>query len=73
MSIAGHLAAVVKVVEHTELPRQLVLVGRDVVAVHHQRWVAIGFLDVAEDLIVGAILLDDVDHMTNGIVAAREM
>ena len=70
--VAGDLAAVVEVVENAELPRQLVLVGRDVFAIHHQRRIAVGLADVAEELIVGAVLLDDVDDVVNGIAAVLE-
>ena len=48
------------------------LVGSDVFAVHHQRGVAVGFFDVAEELIVSAVLLDDVDDVANGIAGFRE-
>ena len=72
VSIAGNFAAVVEVVEDAELPRQLVLVGRDVFAVHHQRRIAVGLADVAEELVVGAVFLDDVDDVVNRIAAALE-
>ena len=72
MPVAGDFAAVVEVVENAKLPRQLVLVGRDVFAVHHQRRIAVRLADVAEELVVGAVLLDHVDHVMNGIAAALE-
>ena len=53
----------VEVVEQHEFARQLVMIGRDVLAEQHQRGIAVAFLHVAEHLIVGAILLDDVDDV----------
>src|SRR5271157_3921232 len=68
VSVAGNFTAVVEVVENAKLPRQLMLVGRDVLAVHHQRRIAVRLANVAEDLIVSTVLLDHVDHVTNGIL-----
>src|SRR5271157_2779855 len=72
VSVAGNFTAVVEVVENAKLPRQLMLVGRDVFAVHHQRRIAVRLANVAEDLIVSTVLLDHVDHVTNRIAAALE-
>src|SRR5579863_1929619 len=70
--VAGNFAAVVKVVDHAKLPRQLVLVGRDRLAVHRQRRVAVALANVAEDLVVGAVLFNDVDDVANGIRAVMK-
>ena len=48
------------------------LVGRDVRAIHRQRGIAVADADVAEELIVGAIFLDDVNHVVNRILATFE-
>ena len=74
MSVTGDFAAVIKIVQHSKLQRQLVQVGRDIGAVHGQRRIAIAYFlavefQVAENLIVGAVFLEDVDHMTNRIRA----
>ncbi len=73
MPIAGDFAGVVEVVEHAELQRQLVNVGRDRFAVHGEFGIAVAdglavLLEVAEDLIVGAILLDDVDDVLDAAI-----
>jgi hypothetical protein len=73
VAVAGNFSAVVEVVEHSELQGQLVLVGRDVFAVHGQRWVAIAHGQIAEDLIVGAIFFQNVDHVADGILSARRI
>ena len=52
------------------------LVGRDVLAVHHQfriavaRRAAVRVLEIAQHLIVGAVLLDDVEHVLDRAGAA---
>ncbi len=69
MSVAGNFAAVVEVVEDAELPRQCVLVRRDVFTVHNQRRIAIGLTDVAEELVVSTVFFDNVDHVVNRIAA----
>src|SRR5579872_1954003 len=72
VAVAGDFAAVVEVVENAKLQREFVLVGRDVFAVHGQRRIAIADLQVAENLIVGAVFLDDIDDVLDGILAAGE-
>ena len=75
VAIAGDFAGVVKIVEHAELQGQLMQVGRDVFAEHGQAGVAVAdalavLLQVAEDLIVGAVFLDDVDDVLDAVVRA---
>src|SRR5207237_10391809 len=41
MTITGDFPAVVEVIQHAELQRQLMLVGRDIPTVHRERRVAI--------------------------------
>src|SRR5439155_4488636 len=71
--IARDLAAVIEVVEHTELQSELVFVGGDVRAVHSERWVAVADFQVAEDLIIGAIFLDHVYDVADGIGSGLEL
>ena len=66
VAVSGDFSTVVEIVEHAELQGELVLVGRDVGAVHGERAVAVADFQVAEDLIVGAIFFDDVDHVLDG-------
>src|SRR5215469_4119943 len=74
VTFTGHFAGIEKVVEHTELQRQLVFVRRDGCAVHCElritvaHWMSALF-KIAEDLIVSSVLLDDVNHMPNWIAA----
>ncbi len=63
MAVGRDVSVAVEVVEQHELLGQLVVVGRHVAPEHHQRRVAVASGHVAEDLVVGAILLDDVEHV----------
>ncbi len=72
VAVAGNFTTVVEIIQHAELQRQFVLVGRDVDSIHGQRRVAIADFhvfnfQVAEYLIVGAVLLENVDHMSNRV------
>src|ERR1700686_1493149 len=78
MTVARNFSAVVKIIENAELKRQLVLVGRDVGAVERKGWVAVANLSFAdikitENLVIGSILFDHVDHMLDGILSAGEL
>ncbi len=75
VAVARDFAGVEEVVEHAELQGQLVLVGRDGCTVHRPLGIAVAYglpvlREVAEDLIVGSIFLDDVDDVLDAIVAA---
>src|SRR5690348_5456408 len=48
------------------------LVGSDVFAEHGERGITIAGLQVAQDLIIGAVFLDDVDDMLNRILPGVE-
>src|SRR5208282_5850676 len=72
VAVAGNLSAVVEIIEHSELQRELVLVRRDVSAVHGERWVAVASGQVAKDLIVGAIFFQHIDHVTDRIASTSE-
>src|SRR5215469_1046485 len=72
MSIAGNFSTVVEIVEYAELQCELVLVGRDVCTVHCERRIAVADFQVTENLIVGAILLHDVNDMLDRILPAGE-
>ena len=63
VAVGRDVAVAVEVVEEDELLGQLVVVGRHLAPEHHQRRVAVAPGHVAEDLVVRAILLDDVEHM----------
>jgi hypothetical protein len=77
VAVAGDFSAVVKIVEHAELQREFVLVGRDVGAVHGERGIAVADVriarfQIAENLVVGAVFFDDVNDVLDGILAAGE-
>src|SRR5450755_2562266 len=73
MAVSGDVPAVIKVVEHSELQGEFVLVGRNLSAVHGQRRIAVAGWQIAEDLVVGAIFSENVDDMPNRIPAACEL
>ena len=59
------------VVEGDEGFRQIVLIGRDRLAKLGQSWVAIADFQVAQDLVVAPVLLDDEDHMLDALMHGR--
>ena len=63
----GDLAVGVKVVAQRELRRQRVVIGRDVRAEQRQVRVAVAGRQVAEDLVVGAVLLEDEDDVPDRV------
>ena len=63
MPVGGDFALDIKVIEQHELAGQGVMVRRDRVGEEAQVRVAVAFLDVAEDLVVGAVLFDDVEYV----------
>src|ERR1700722_454283 len=73
MTVSRNFSAVIKVVEDAELQRQFVLVGRDVGAVKRQRWIAIADFQIADHLIIGAVLFYDVDNVLDRILPAGEL
>src|ERR1700756_3638087 len=72
MTVTRNFSAIVKVVEHAELQRELVLVGCDVFAVHGKRGIAVADLQVSQNLVVGSIFLDDVKHVLERILSTGE-
>ncbi len=71
MPVGAVAAGGVEIVEQHELLGEKVLVGGDILTEHHQRWVAVAARHVAEDLVVGAVLLDDVDDVLDERRVAR--
>ena len=71
MAVGRDVPVAVQVVQQHELLGQLVMVGRHVAAEHHQRRVAVAPGQVAEDLVVGAVLLDDVEDVLDRRRARR--
>ncbi len=63
VAVGADLALDVEVVEQHELADQGVVVGRDGLGEQADARLAVAFGHVAEDLVVGAVLLDDVDDV----------
>ena len=63
MPVGAQDAAAIEVVEQRELAGQGVQVRRDLLSEHHQLGLSPALFDIAEDLIVGAVFLDDVDDV----------
>ena len=61
MAVGAHLALDIKIVEQHEFARELVVVGRDFFTEQTQARIAVALRQIAQDLVVGAVLLDDVD------------
>ncbi len=72
MAVAGNFSAIVEIIKHAELQRELVLIGRDVGAVEGDGGIAVADFQVAENLIVSAVFFDDVDDVLDGIRARRQ-
>ena len=73
MAVAGNVSTVIEIVEDTELTAELVLIGRDLFAIHRQGWVAIAIAEIAEDLVVSAIFSNDVDDVPDLVLAGGEV
>ena len=63
VAVGAHLGVGVEVVEEHEPLGELMMVGRDVPAEEHERGIPVPCRQVAQDLVVGPVLLDDVDHV----------
>jgi len=72
MTVAGNLATAVEIINNTELPRQLMFVGRDLLPVHAEGWVAVAGLEVTKYLVVSPVLLNDVDHVFDRVRPAAK-
>ena len=70
MAVVADLGVDVEVVEQDELAGERVGVGRDLLAEEAEARIAVAFRHVAEDLIVGAVFLDDVEDVPDRRCAA---
>jgi len=78
VAVSRDLTRVKEVVEHAELQREFVDVGRSRRAVHGQARVAVAYvlavrLQIAENLVEGAVLFDDVDDVPDGILSTSKL
>ena len=63
MAVGRVDAVAVKVVEQDELPGQGMMVGRDKLRINAQTGIAVPLWEVSEHLIVGFVLLEDIEHI----------
>ncbi len=66
MAFRADIGVHIEVIQKHEFICQLVKIGSDVFAEKRQRFISISFGHVAQNLIVGSILFDDVDDVLNG-------
>ena len=71
MTIGAFAAGAVSVIEQGELMNQLVLIRRDLFAENAEGRVAVALRDVAKDLVVAAVFLDNIYDVINGARATR--
>jgi hypothetical protein len=64
--VVADLGVHVEVVEEDEFPGQGVGVGGDLFPEQAEARVAVALLEVAQDLVVGAVLPDHVEHVLDG-------
>src|SRR5437867_12173142 len=69
VSIHAHFAIAIKIIKQDIVAGQLMLVGRHIFAVHNEigisvsRRLALGILEIAKDLVVRAILFNDIENI----------
>jgi len=72
MPVAGDIAAVIEIIEHSKLLREGMLVRSDFRSVHGDGWVAVADSEIAKNLIERAVFLDDVNHVANVVFTGSE-
>src|SRR6476620_2017762 len=72
VAVARNFPAVVKIIQHAELQRQLMLVRGNVLPIKSQRGISIAHFQVTEYLVIGAIFFDDIDHVADRIGATSK-
>src|SRR5204862_4418632 len=73
VSVSRNFSAVIEVIEHTELPGQLVFIGSALFAIHGQRGIAVPDVQITEDLIVGAILFQHINYMLDWLASSMKL
>ena len=73
VSISRNFSAVIEVIEHTELPGQLVFIGSDLFAIDGQRGIAVADAQITEDLIVSAILFKHIDYVLDWLASSMKL
>ena len=63
MAVGTQDAAAVSVVEEDEFPHYFVLIGSHLLSEKTKGRVAVSFRDIAQNLVIGSVFLDDVDDM----------
>ena len=72
MAVGAQNAAAIGIIQKDEIVHELMLVGSDALAELAQISVAVAFPDIAEDLVVGAVFLDDVNDVMDFVFAGSE-
>ena len=63
VAVGADFAVNIEIVQEHELPGQGVMIGRDPLGKNAKRRIAVALADIAEDLVVGPVFLDDIDAM----------
>ena len=63
VAVVADLRVHIEVIEDAELARERVRVRRHLIAEQTQRWIVVAPLEIAEYLIVGPVLADDVENV----------
>ena len=71
MSVTAHLGVDEKAIEQPEAFRERVMIRADRAGEEEQRRIAVARTQIAEDLVVRAVLLDDVDHVRERRISNR--
>src|SRR5206468_10696739 len=63
MAVRAEHTAAVEVVQQYKLLGESMVVGGDITAEMHEGRIPVSLRQISEDLVVGAVLLDDVEHV----------
>src|SRR5258707_14050866 len=72
MPVAGDIAAVIEIIEHSKLFREGMLIRSDFRSVHGDSWIAVADPEIAKNLIERAVFLDDVNNVANVVFTRSE-
>ncbi len=70
-AVIADFGGVIEVIERDEVARQVVLIRRERLAKLSQSRIAVADLQVAQDLVVGPVFLDDEDHVLDALPHSR--
>ena len=70
-AVIADFGGIAEVVQGNELQRQVMLIGRDGLSKQSQIGIAIAAPQVAQNLVVGPVFLEDVDHVLDALMHGR--